>query len=191
MVYFRKGKWKMKSMVVYCGHQFAKNKNFAAAAKDLGVLMASHKIRLVFGGGDVGLMGAIANTTFQNGGDVIGISTPAIVALQEPVVKGVKIEIKKTLSARKQRMMDLADACCILPGGIGTLDELTDILVTNQINETDKPIYLLNIDGYWDTFIALLKEMVKEGFVKNMNKFNVKVLKTPMEVIKDYERNHR
>jgi uncharacterized protein (TIGR00730 family) len=181
----------MKSMAVYCGHQFAKNKKFTSAAKDLGILMAERKIRLVFGGGDVGLMGVIANNAFQNGGDVIGISTPGIIALQEPVVKGVKVEIKKTLSARKQRMMDLCDACCILPGGIGTLDELTDILVTNQISETDKPIYLLNIDGYWDTFIGLLKEMVTQGFVKSKKGFNIKVLKTPMEVIKEYERNHR
>ena len=177
---------KMKSIAVYCGHQMGKNKKFVKAAEKLGELMAKNKIKLVFGAGNVGLMGVIATSVVKHKGKIIGVSTPHIIAKKEPPVKGTKTEIMEKLSKRKQRMIDLADAFCILPGGIGTLDELTDILVMNQIKEMHKTIYLMNIDGYWNIFIKMLNRMKRFGFISSTKLFNIKVMNNPKKVIEHF-----
>ncbi|MCL2018100.1 MAG: TIGR00730 family Rossman fold protein [Alphaproteobacteria bacterium] len=179
-----------RSMAVYCGHQFGSNPAFARDAKKLGELMAKHGIRLVFGGGDAGLMGTVASAAADNGGDAIGISTPHVLALQEPLHKQVRTEVASNLADRREKMYSLSDAFCILPGGTGTLDELTDILVKQQIGESRKPLYFLNTAKYWNIFGRVMVHMQSEGFIKNMNDYNMKIFDTPEEVIKEYERDH-
>jgi uncharacterized protein (TIGR00730 family) len=173
-------------MAVYCGHQLGNNPQFAKDAQKLGAMMAENKIKLIYGAGNVGLMGVVATEVVEKGGEALGVSTPHVVAKQEPVHEGVESEIVGTLLERKARMMELADAFCILPGGMGTLDEATDILTMHQIGESNKPVYFLNTDGYWNMFGTMLKRMIKEGFLSDQAEYNMHVYNTPKEIITAY-----
>ncbi|MDR2770209.1 MAG: TIGR00730 family Rossman fold protein [Rickettsiales bacterium] len=175
-----------RSMAVYCGHQLGNNPQYAADAARLGGLLAENKIKLVFGGGKVGLMGEVAKAVLAGGGEVVSVTTPNVLALQEPVIEGAETEIKETLLERKARMIELADASCILPGGMGTLNELTDILTMHQIRESHQPLYFLNTDGYWDAFGKMLKLMIKDGFVKDQAEYNMQIFTAPEEIIASY-----
>jgi len=175
-----------KAMAVYCGHQFGINPKYTEAAKKMGELMAQNNIRLVYGAGDVGLMGTVSKANLDAGGYPIGITTPHLLAKQEPAQEGIELEITDTLMKRKARMIELSDAFCILPGGMGTLNEVTDLLVMHQVGETHLPVYFLNTDGFWKVFGLVLKKMIKEGFVKDHIQYNMKIFDTPEELIKAY-----
>jgi uncharacterized protein (TIGR00730 family) len=173
----------MKSVAVYCGHQFGADPAFARDAKKTGELLARNRIRMVFGGGAVGLMGAVASSAIDNGGEVIGVTTPHVVALQEPPHQGAKIQIVAGVNERKQRMFELSDAFCILPGGMGTLNELTDIVTMQQIGETKKPIYFLNTGKYWNIFGRIFIHMQNSGFIASMDDYNMLICNTPEEMV--------
>ena len=175
---------KIKSVAVYCGHQFGNNPEYTRDAKKVGELLARNKMTLVFGGGDVGLMGTVAGAAVENGGKVIGISTKHVVSLQEPAHKDIDVKIVKGLSIRKEEMFNLSDAFVILPGGIGTLDEMTDIMTKQQVGETHKPIYMLNTAKYWEVFGQVMVQMQNEGFMKSADEYNLHVVNTPEELIK-------
>lgn len=179
---------KIKSVAVYCGHQFGNNPEYARDARKVGELLARNKITLVYGGGDVGLMGTVANAALENGGKVIGISTTHVVSLQEPAHQDINVKIVDGLSARKEEMFDLSDAFVILPGGIGTLDEMTDIMTKQQVGESCKPIYMMNTAKYWEIFGQVMTHMQDNGFI-NCEKdytfdYNLHVVNTPEELIK-------
>ena len=175
-----------RAMAVYCGHQFGGNPNFKTEAEKLGKLMAENKIHLVYGAGNVGLMGAVASSVIYHGGHAVGISTHHVIAKQEPMLGGIDSEIKDSIMERKSRMIELADAFCIVPGGIGTLNELTDVMTMHQIGESTKPIYFLNTDGYWNMFGELLKQMVRDGFVRNQAEYNMHIMHNPEDIINAY-----
>ena len=179
----------MKSVAVYCGHQFGSDAKFEQDARRLGQLLAVNKIRLVFGGGNVGLMGAVANGALEFGGEVIGISTQQIMDLQEPMHEHIKNEVTSGISARRERMYELADGFVILPGGMGTLDELTDIMVKQQIKETHKPLFFLNSRRYWDMFGKLFAHMHMAGFLPNPKAYHMHIFETPEDVIKHIIKN--
>jgi uncharacterized protein (TIGR00730 family) len=174
----------MKSVAVYTGHQFGNNPKYARDAGKVGTLIAQNGIRLVFGGGDVGLMGAVANGAISAGGEVIGVSTQKVIDLQEPMHEGIHVEIAKNISERRQRMYELSEGFIILPGGMGTLDELTDIMVRQQIKETRKPLFFLNTGRYWDMFGKLFAHMHMAGFIQNPKDYNMTVFESPEELIK-------
>ena len=174
---------KIKAVAVYCGHQPGKNPEFMRDAKKIGELLARNKITLVFGGGNVGLMGATASAALENGGEVIGISTTHVVSLQEPAHKEIDLKIVDGLSARKEEMYDLSDAFIILPGGIGTLDEMTDIMTKQQVGESHKPIYMMNTAKYWEIFGQIMVHMQNEGFMPDPDAYNLHVVNTPEELI--------
>jgi uncharacterized protein (TIGR00730 family) len=174
----------MKTVAVYCGHQLGTDPAFARDAKKTGELLARNKIRLVFGGGDVGLMGAVASAAIENGGEVIGVSTPHVIAMQEPAHAGAQIEIVAGVNERKQRMFELSEGFCILPGGIGTLNELTDILTMQQIGETEKPIYFLNTNKYWSGFGHVFTRMQQSGFIANMDDYKMIICSEPDEMVR-------
>jgi len=176
----------LKSMAVYCGHSMGNNPNIVNDAERLGVLMAEHKIKLVYGAGNVGLMGVVADSVVRHQGRAIGISTPHIMARQEPAHEGIELEVKNTLMERKARMIELSDAFCILPGGMGTLNEVSDILVMHQIGETGLPVYFLNTDGYWSVFGEMLKQMIRDGFVQSQTEYNIHIYNSPDELITAY-----
>ena len=174
---------KIKSVAVYCGHQMGNNPEYERDAKRIGELLAINKIALVFGGGNVGLMGAVSSAALDNGGKVIGISTTHVVSLQEPALEGIDVKIVDGLSTRKQEMYDLSDAFIILPGGIGTLDEMTDIMTKQQVGESCKPIYFMNTAKYWDIFGQVMVHMQQEGFIPNLSIYNINVINTPEELM--------
>lgn len=175
---------KIKSVAVYCGHQFGNNPEYARDARKVGELLARNKITLVFGGGNVGLMGTVSSAALENGGNVIGISTTHVVSLQEPAHKEIDVKIVDGLSTRKEEMFDLSDAFVILPGGMGTLDEMTDIMTKQQVGESCKPIYMMNTAKYWEIFGQVMTHMQNEGFMPSADDYNLHVVNTPEELIK-------
>lgn len=175
---------KIKSVAVYCGHQYGNNPEYARDARRIGELLAKNKITLVFGGGNVGLMGTVASAAIENGGEVIGISTTHVVSLQEPAHKDINVKVVDGLSTRKEEMFDLSDAFIILPGGIGTLDEMTDIMTKQQVGESYKPIYMMNTAKYWEIFGQVMVHMQSEGFMPNAEAYNLHVVNDPDELIK-------
>jgi len=174
----------IKTVAVYCGHAYGNNPNFERDAKKLGKLIAENNLRLVFGGGNVGLMGAVSSAAVDNGGEVIGISTDHVIARQEPAHEKINVRVVTGLSIRKQEMFDLSDAFVILPGGTGTLDELTDIITKQQVGETNKPIYFLNTDGFWNIFGMVMDHLQKNGFLDKTQVLNIRVANTPEDLIK-------
>lgn len=180
---------KLKSMAVYCGHEFGNETSFARDATLVGEMLAHNGIRMVFGGGDVGLMGTVANGALNAGGEVIGVSTHNVVAKQEPVHTGVHVQVVNGVNERKQRMYELSDAFIILPGGIGTLNELTDIMTMQQIGETKKPLFFLNTDNFWSPFANLFVHMQNCGFIEDVRDYDIRIAATPAELereIKNY-----
>ncbi len=175
---------KIKSVAVYCGHQFGNNPEYARDARKIGELLARNKMTLVFGGGNVGLMGTVSSAALENGGNVIGISTTHVASLQEPAHKEIDVKIVDGLSTRKEEMFDLSDAFVILPGGIGTLDEMTDIMTKQQVGESCKPIYMMNTAKYWEIFGQVMTHMQAEGFMPSADDYNLHVVNTPEELIK-------
>lgn len=157
---------KLKSVAVYCGHQFGNNPQFEKDARAVGEMLAKNGIRMVFGGGDVGLMGAVANAALENGGTVIGVSTDDVIARQEPAHQGIQVHVVDGVNERKQCMFEMSDAFVIMPGGIGTLNELTDIMTMQQIGETRKPLFFLNTNKFWEPLSDLIKHMNECGFIE-------------------------
>ena len=176
-------KRKIKTVAVYCGHEFGLYPAFERDANLMGELIGKNGLNMVFGGGDVGLMGAVAGAALNNGAHVIGISTENIVALQEPVHKGIEVEIVNGVNERKQKMFELSDAFIILPGGIGTLNEVTDILTMQQIGETKKPIFFLNTNRFWGPFHDLIVDMLNNKFIETLDTYNVSIASDPQELM--------
>ena len=174
---------KIKTVAVYCGHQFGNNPEYARDAHKVGEMLARNKMTLVFGGGNVGLMGTVASAAIENGGKVMGISTKHVVSLQEPAHKDIDVKVVNGLSTRKEQMFNLSDAFVILPGGIGTLDEMTDIMTKQQVGESYKPIYMLNTAKYWEIFGQVMTHMQAEGFMRSADDYNLHVVNSPEELI--------
>ncbi len=163
----------LRTVAVYCGHQFGKNPEFNRAAIALGTALAKNKINMVFGGGDVGLMGAVSTAALRAGGHVIGISTDDVIARQEPAHDEIDVEVVDGVNERKQRMFELSDAFIIMPGGIGTLNELTDIMTMQQIGETKKPLFFLNIEDFWAPLADLIHHMMDCGFIESFDDYKM------------------
>ncbi len=174
------------AMAVYCGARDGIDPIYREMAEKLGKLMAAEKIGLVYGGGDTGLMGTVARSVLENGGSGIGITTE-LISKREPVLAGMPTEVKEDLLKRKARMIELSDAFCILPGGMGTMNEVTDIMTMHQIGETNLPIYFLNTNGYWNRFGAVLNHMVSQGFIGSQTEYNMTICDTPEDIIKAYK----
>jgi hypothetical protein len=156
----------IKSLGVYCGSSPGLLPEYKEAATAFGALLAREGITLVYGGGNVGLMGAAADGALQAGGKVIGVIPRALVA-KELAHRGVtEFFPVDTMHQRKQKMADLADGFVALPGGIGTLEEIFEVLTWNQLHIHEKPCAFLNVVGYYDTLIHFLGHIVRQRFVK-------------------------
>ncbi len=150
---------------VFCGAKSGVDPKYAEAARETGRAIAARGWGVVFGGGRVGLMAALADAALAAGGEVIGVIPRALMA-REPGHPGVtRLEIVVDMAVRKQRMIELADAFVTLPGGLGTLDELFEVLTLRQIGQHARPVGLYNLDGYFDTLLAACREFVARGFV--------------------------
>ena len=154
-----------KSIVVFCGSKAGNNPLFEAHAKRLGNMLAENNIRLIYGGGNRGLMGAVANAVLEKGGTVTGI-IPEILSKWEPQHDSItEIIVVENMHIRKRLLYEKADAAIILPGGFGTMDELFEILTWNQLSIHDKPIYLLNTGGFYNALLQHINNMLTEGFL--------------------------
>lgn len=176
--------YKLNSLAVYCGHQFGTNPQFERDAVRVGEMLARNKIRMVFGGGNVGLMGATATSALRNGGVVLGVTTHNVVAKQEPAHDEIEVEVVAGVNERKQRMYDLSDGFIILPGGIGTLNEFTDILTMQQIGESKKPLFFMNTAKFWESFSSMFLTMQDSGFIESVDDYHVHVADTPDELMR-------
>src|SRR5262249_51995363 len=154
------------SLCVFCGAQAEVSSQHLAVAAELGSALAKRGITLVFGGGATGMMGVLADAALAGGGKVIGVAPRGISALEKLHQGITEMVTVDSMHARKQVMFERSDAVAVLPGGIGTLDEFFEILTWKSLSLHDKPIFLLNNDGYWNGLLATLEGMAKQGFTK-------------------------
>ena len=160
----------MHRIAVYCGSSSGDSSLFKRAATELGALIASQGMALVYGGARIGLMGAVADAALASGGEVIGV-IPEALTQDEMVHTGLThLEVVASMHERKARMLDLADAAVAMPGGLGTLDELFEALTWAQLRFHAKPIGMLNIDGYFDALLGFLDHSVATGFLSERNR---------------------
>lgn len=157
---------KIRSLCVYCSASARVAQVHRDAAARLGRLLAEAKIRLVFGGGRVGLMGILADAALAAGGEVVGIIPEHLDRLEVGHRGTSELLVVGSMHERKQKMADLSDGFAVLPGGLGTLDETFEIVTWKQLRLHDKPIVLVDVAGYWKPLSAMVEHMITEGFVQ-------------------------
>lgn len=155
----------MKSLCVYCGSNSGSNPFYVERAIALGTRMARDGIRLVYGGGNIGLMGTVADAVIAAGGEAVGVIPKQLVDMEVAHDGLTRLEVVGSMHERKSRMFDLADAFVALPGGFGTLEEIIEMLTWRQLGIGDKPCAILDVDGYWSPLIAMMDRMVAERFL--------------------------
>lgn len=156
----------MKSVAVYCGSAFGLSPKYKEAAQTLGAELAARGITLVYGGGNVGLMGTVADAALEAGGEVTGVIPRQLVDREMAHPRLTRLEVVDTMAQRKTRMEQLSEAFICLPGGIGTLEEITEVLCMQQLGHIDSPVGLIDIDGFWSPFRDLLAQFAATGFIK-------------------------
>lgn len=155
----------MKAVCVYCGSNTGSKPAYTERAMALGMRLARDGLALVYGGGNVGLMGVVADAVLEAGGEVVGVIPQQLVDW-EVAHRGVtRLEVVDSMHARKARMFDLADAFVALPGGFGTLDEMFEMLTWRQLGLGDKPCAFLDVDGFYAPLMAMVDRMVAERFL--------------------------
>jgi uncharacterized protein (TIGR00730 family) len=161
----RHGAKKRRAICVFCGSSYGADPAYAAAAKRLGTLIGEHGYSLVFGGGNVGLMGEVARAAGDAGAPVAGIIPEFLRHLEPPLEKREMVTVTADLQTRKMLMLERSDAFVILPGGLGTLDEYFEVLTSAQLRVFAKPIVIVDVAGYFAPLQALLAHVKGEGFV--------------------------
>jgi len=179
------------NLCVFCGSSLGHSPVYEAAAKELGERMAAQGHTLVYGGGNVGLMGVIADAVMQNGGEVVGV-IPDFLLQREVGHRGLtQLEVVNSMHERKKRMADLSDGFVALPGGWGTLDELAEILTWRQLGIISQPIGLLNTAAFFDSLLDQMHKMVDAGFLQAANLDFLRVEHTPEKLLASIQReNH-
>jgi uncharacterized protein (TIGR00730 family) len=157
---------KIKTVCVYCGSGPGTNPHFIEAAIALGKALAENSIRLVYGGGSIGLMGAVATSVLDHGGAVTGIIPDFLTSREHALTRVQEMIVTPDMHERKRLMFERSDAFVALPGGIGTLEELVEQLTWQQLGRHSKPILIANIDGFWEPLLALLAHMRATQFIR-------------------------
>lgn len=177
----------LKSICVYCGSSDKGPAAHRDLARDLGAKMAAGGIQLVYGGGRVGVMGAVANAVLEANGVVTGV-IPDFLMQREHGHHGVtNLEVVASMHERKARMAELSDAFIVLPGGLGTLEELFEIVTWRQLGLHDKPIFVINPDGHWDHLRALMDGLVAAGYARPENAQLVQFVTDPASALAGLE----
>jgi uncharacterized protein (TIGR00730 family) len=156
---------KINALCVYCGSNVGTDPAFAEAARGLGAILAANAVRLVYGGGSIGLMGALASSVIEHGGEVTGIIPEFLTAAERPRRLAQELIVTRDMHERKRTMFERADAFAALPGGLGTLEELVEQMTWAQLGRHKKPILVVNINGFWDPLLALVAHMRALGLV--------------------------
>jgi uncharacterized protein (TIGR00730 family) len=155
---------KIRSLCVLCGSREGADPAFANAAKDLGARIAHRGVRLIYGGGAIGLMGIVADSVISRGGEVIGVIPDFLMKWEVGHANLSDLMITDSMHARKTRMFAMADGFVVLPGGLGTLDETFEIITWKLLQLHDKPIVVLDVGGYWAVLMALIDHTIASGF---------------------------
>ncbi len=156
----------MKRICVFCGSSVGKNKNYISAAQNLGAALNKRGLGLVYGGASIGLMGVIANTVIDGGGEVIGVMPEALAKREITHQNITELHIVKSMHERKALMSELSDGFIALPGGLGTFEEFFEVLTWAQLGIHKKPCGILNINGYYDNLFLFLNHTVSERLLK-------------------------
>jgi uncharacterized protein (TIGR00730 family) len=180
----------MKSITVFCGSSFGSDDLYKEQATLLGKTLAKQNIQLIYGGANVGLMGAVAGGVLSEGGKAIGV-LPHFLQSKEIAHKDLtELILVETMHERKTKMNDLCDGVIVLPGGYGTLEEFFEMITWAQLGLHKKPIAALNIDGFYDDLIKLIQTMVEKGFLKQVNREMLLIsdnIDELLEKMRDYE----
>ena len=173
----------IKSICVYCGSGPGAKPAFQEAAEEFGRILAENRIRLVYGGGSVGLMGSLAESVLDHGGQVTGIIPQFLTEREHVLNEAQEIIVTRDMHERKQLMFDRADAFVALPGGVGTLEELVEQLTWAQLGRHKKPILVANVERFWDPLCVLLDHMEDMEFIRSGLSINLLVAETIDEVL--------
>lgn len=175
---------KINSICVYCGSSAGKDPEIIGQAQKLGNLLADRGITLVYGAAKIGVMGAVAQGALERGGKVIGV-IPEFLKIKEVVHTGLtELIVNDTMHERKMKLQQLADGFITLPGGFGTMEELFEVLTWSQLALHQKPVGLLNVNGFYDDLLSALKTMVEKGFLKQEN-FEILLVDTTLQGLLD------
>jgi uncharacterized protein (TIGR00730 family) len=174
---------KIRTICVYCGSSPGTDPAFVEAARAFGVVLASNGIRLVFGGGSVGIMGAIAKSVLDHGGKVTGIIPEFLVAREHAMRGADNLIVTRDMHERKRKMFEMADAFVALPGGIGTLEEVVEQITWVQLGRHRKPILLANIEGFWNPLCSLIDHMKTLEFIRGDLNFDLLVADNITDVL--------
>jgi len=176
----------MERITVYCGSSPGKNPAYKDAAIELGKVLAGRNITLVYGGGSVGLMGILARTVVENGGQVIGVIPKAIADMEVAYTELQDLRIVEDMHSRKALMAELADAFIALPGGLGTMEELVEILTWSQLGFHKKPAGVLNIAGFFDPLLSFLDQLADDQFIAPEHKSMLLVDENPTGLLEKF-----
>ena len=163
----------MKSICVYCGSSPGFVPAYRDAATSLGRTLATRKIALVYGGASVGIMGAVADAAIEAGGEAFGVIPESLMTFEVAHRGLTELIVVDSMHTRKARMADMSEAFIALPGGLGTLEELFEMLTWSQLRLHQKPVGLLNVDGFYDHLLAFLDQTVASGFVRQEHRDNL------------------
>jgi uncharacterized protein (TIGR00730 family) len=173
-----------KSVCVFCGASNAVPKKFLDIGATFGQILAKKDVTLVYGGGDCGVMGAVANSTMKAGGHVTGVFPVSLRNIENEHQNLSEIIIVNTMHERKQGMFERSDAFIVFPGGFGTMDEMFEILTWKQLLLHNKPIIIFNYEHYWDPLVALMENIQNVGFAKHETKDFYKVVDNVEDILK-------
>ncbi len=174
----------IQSLAVFCGSKKGNNPIFIEHAVQLGKLLAENNIRLIYGGGSAGLMGCIADSVMQYGGNVTGIIPKILIEWEVQHLGLTELIISDDMHERKRKLYSLSDAAIVLPGGFGTLDELFEIITWNQLTIHDKQIYILNSGGFYNHLLAHIRLMKEEKFLYEEAEKRITVIDDPSDLLK-------
>ena len=181
---------RMKSVAVYCGSAVGNSPAYSAAAQHLGGELARRGLNLVYGGGNIGLMREVANSCLQAGGTVTGVMPQSLVDLEISHPGLTRLEVVDSLAERKTRMEQLADAFICLPGGVGTLEEVTEVLTQQQLGSIRGPVGLVDVEGFWQPFCDMYAAMAEAGFILPRFVKALVIEETPAAVLDGFAQWH-
>lgn len=172
------------NICVYCGSSEGNHSSILEAVKEFGECLAEHHIRLIYGGSSIGIMGCLANSVMNSGGEVTGV-IPQGLFRKEVAHEGItELITVADMHERKSTMANLADAFVALPGGFGTLEELFEIITWNQIGIFNKQVVIYNINGFYDSLISMIDQSVGAGFIQPKNRNIVKIAETAEQCLR-------
>ena len=177
----------LRSVTVYCGSNSGADPAYAEATRSLARLLVDADIRIVYGGASLGLMGVLADTAMEAGGEVIGVMPQALMDREIGHTGLSELRVVGSMHERKALMAELGEAFIALPGGIGTLEELIEVYTWSQLGLHRKPLGVLNVSGYYDGLAALLDHAVHEGFLREQHRAAMHVATTPEELLEAFD----